>query len=167
MLVLEDEDHARNRGSNILGRLSGYAATFDPPAIEDNETNLAAAAVNALNDAGLSADDIGFVVADALGVPSRDAEEVQALKRVFNRKIPVVVAKTGTGRMLSGGAAVDVVVALHALSTGILPPAPGLEPDEKYDIDLVTNQPRETDADHALVLARGAGGYNSCVVLSK
>lgn len=166
MLVLEDAEHARARHATVRGRLSGYAATFDPRPGSGRRPNLAAAVTTALADAGLGPDDIGFVVADAYGTAERDRAEAEVLREVVGA-VPVVASKTGTGRLLSGGAPVDVVVALQSFDDGLLPPAPGLERGDAHGLDVVVGTPREHDAQHALVLARGIGGFNSCAVVSR
>ncbi|WP_278314965.1 beta-ketoacyl synthase N-terminal-like domain-containing protein [Lolliginicoccus levis] len=166
MLVLEDAEHARARHAPVRGRLSGYAATFDPRPGSSRGPNLAAAVIAALADAGLGPGDIGFVVADAYGTTERDQMEADVLRDVLGA-VPVVVSKTGTGRLLSGGAPVDVVVALQSFGDGLLPPAPGLDGTDALGLDVVVGTPRSHDAEHALVLARGIGGFNSCAVVSR
>jgi act minimal PKS chain-length factor (CLF/KS beta) len=167
MMVLEQPHHARARGASVHGRLSGYAATFDPSPGSGRDTNVAAAMRGALVDAGLDPADIGFVVADANGTPRRDREEVDAIRQVLGDTTPVVVSKTGTGRLLSGGAPVDVVVALQSLNDGLLPPSPGLDSAASLGLDVVVGTPRRHSAEHAMILARGIGGFNSCVIVSR
>jgi len=167
MLVLEDAEHARARHATVHGRLSGYAATFDPRPGTGRGTNVVAAVTGAMADSGLQPANIGFVVADAYGTAERDRDEAAALRQVLGDAVPVVASKTGTGRMLSGGAPTDVVVALQSFGDGLLPPAPGLKQTDGLGLDVVVGTPRPHAAEHALVLARGIGGFNSCVVVSR
>jgi len=175
ILVVEDAEAAAARGATRdYGRILGYAATFDarPGAkgAEDDQlaggAGLLRAARGALADAGLEPGDVGFVFADAAGLPDLDRAEALVLARIFGPGgVPVTAPKTGTGRLIGGGAALDVATALLALRDGVIPPtvnvaapAPGLE------LDLVT-EARPTAARNALILARGNGGFNSALVV--
>lgn len=167
MFVLERADHAASRNAIVMGRLSGYGRTFDPAPWRDRTTNLSRAILLALSDAGISSNDIGFVVADGYGCSSRDTDEVTALRAVFGEVPPIVLTKTATGRLMSGAGPVDVLVALQSLGDGLLPPAPGLENENDLPLDIVVGSPRRHSAEHGLVIARGIGGFNSCVVISQ
>jgi act minimal PKS chain-length factor (CLF/KS beta) len=167
IVVVEDGDSARQRGARVHVELAGYAATFDPRPGSDREPGLRRAAELAIRDAGLRPDEIDVVFADGYGVPRLDREEAQALAALFGpRGVPVTVPKTMTGRLYAGGAALDVVNAILAVRDSVVPPtvhveelAPGIA------LDLV-RAPRELTVRHALVLARGYGGFNAAVVLS-
>lgn len=179
VVVLEDADHARERGASALGVLTGHAATFagrNPGGPDDEEgwgrsaEALAAAIRLALADAALRPADIDVVFADGMGVPRADAAEADALRTVFGSRldgIPVTVPKAGTGRAYSASAVVDLVTATLALATGAVPPTPGVAAsDVAVDLDLVTDVARIVPLRHALLLARGFGGFTSALVLS-
>ncbi|HEV2376980.1 MAG TPA: ketosynthase chain-length factor [Streptosporangiaceae bacterium] len=168
ILVMEERTSALRRGApTVYGEVAGYAATFDPRPGTGREPGLRRAILLALADAGLGAADIGVVFADGAAVPSLDQAEADAITAVFGpRGVPVTVPKTMTGRLQSGGAALDVATALLALWHKTIPPtvnvgqlAPGAR------IDLVTAAPRRADIAAALVLARGHGGFNSALVV--
>ncbi|TJZ52138.1 ketosynthase chain-length factor [Streptomyces piniterrae] len=167
MLVVETEQGARERGAGHYGRILGYAAGFDPPAGSTRPPVLASVIRRALADAGVTADAVDVVFADAVGVPDLDRAEAGAINEVFGAgRVPVTAPKTLTGRLYAGGAALDVATALLSLSAGVIPhtagpgrPAPGL------DIDLVVDRPRHTAPRIAVVLARGHGGFTSALVV--
>ncbi|GAA2502369.1 ketosynthase chain-length factor [Streptomyces thermolineatus] len=167
LITLEDERTARERGAqNIYGEIAGYGSTFDPKPGTGREPGLRRAIEVALADAGVGADRIDVVFADAAGTPRLDREEADAISAVFGPSgVPVTAPKTMTGRLYSGAAPVDVVSAVLAVREGLIPPTANVELSPEYAIDLVTSQPRSAPVRTALVLARGYGGFNSAVVV--
>jgi minimal PKS chain-length factor (CLF/KS beta) len=172
-LVLEDPESAAERGARVRGRLTGYAAAFDPdpdPGAPDAD-GLERAARQALDDAGIRPSEVGVVLADAAGVAGADRAEAFALASVFGPGgVPVAVPKARTGRLYAGGAALDAVSALLILRDGSIPPVPyAWEPPGPGTprIDLVAGAARPLTGDHALVLARGEGGFSAAVVVSR
>ncbi|GAA0598196.1 ketosynthase chain-length factor [Kutzneria viridogrisea] len=168
ILVVEDPESAAARGvARDYGTFAGYSATFDPPPDSGRPSALRRAIENALDDAGCQPSDVDVVFADGAGVPELDLAEAEAISAVFGANgVPVTAPKTATGRLYSGGAALDLATALLALRDGLIPPTPNVsELAPGIDIDLVTGQPRRADLRTAVVLARGYGGYNSAVVL--
>jgi act minimal PKS chain-length factor (CLF/KS beta) len=170
ILVVESAEQAAERGAGTgYGRVLGYAAGFDPAPGSGRPRALRRTAEQAIADAGLTPSDIDVVFADASGVPADDRDEAEAIAAVFGPNgVPVTAPKTLTGRMYGGGAPLDVATALLALREGVIPHtahirevAPGL------DVDLVTGAPRELPLRHALVLARGHGGFASALVLGR
>ena len=169
VLVLEREDRARARGARRrYGRVAGYAATLDPPPGSGRPPTLGTAAALALADAGLEPGAIDVVFADAAGTPALDRAEADALAELFgDRGVPVTAPKAMTGRLSAGGGAVDVATCLLAMRDGIIPPTAAVRPDPAYRIDLVTGRARPARIDRALILARGDGGFNSALVLTR
>lgn len=169
MLVLEGAAHARRRGAGDgYGTLLGYAAGFDPAPGSGRPPALRATLRRALDDARVDPADIDVVFADAMGVPELDRAEARAIATVFGaRAVPVTAPKVLTGRLYGGGAPLDVATALLALRHGVVPHTPGVSrPDPDCDIDLVVGEPRERTLRHALVVARGFGGFTAAVVLA-
>ena len=170
ILVVEDAESAARRGAaQIYGEVAGYAATLDPAPGSGRPLNLRRAVENALADAGLTPSDIDVVFADGSGVPAQDRAEATAIAAVFGpNAVPVTAPKSMTGRLLAGGAALDVATALLALRDGVIPHTAGVAaaaPD--YPIDLVTGAPRAARLRTALVLARGHGGFNAALVVRR
>jgi act minimal PKS chain-length factor (CLF/KS beta) len=168
ILVVEEESAARERGAGIYAEVAGYAATFDPAPDRGRPSTLRRAMELALADAGLAPEHIGVVFADGAGTPEGDRAESAALAEVFGPfGVPVTVPKTMTGRLYSGGAALDVAAAAKCLQTGVIPPTAHVAvPAAEHLIDLVV-EPREFPIDAALVVSRGLGGFNSAMVLCR
>lgn len=167
ILVVEDAGRARDRGARVYGEIAGYAATFDAAPRHGGALGLRRAIEEALADSGTDASDIGVVFADGAGTAAADRAEAEAVTAVFGpRGVPVSVPKAMTGRMSSGAAPVDVACALLSLRDEVIPPsADAGSAAPEYDIDLVTGEPRPWRPGAALVLARGAGGFNAATVL--
>ncbi|MEC3952019.1 ketosynthase chain-length factor [Nocardia sp. CDC153] len=166
-ILIAEVAAARNEDRR-WGVIAGYAAGFDP-APQDNGPRVVTSVLSrALSDAGLAPSDVDVVFADAAGVPSEDLAEAQAISAVFGAyAVPVTAPKTMTGRLYGGGSSLDVATALLALRHGIVPPTTGtVRPAADYEIDLVVDEPRALPLRHAMVLARGYGGYVSALVLS-
>ncbi|HLH58983.1 MAG TPA: beta-ketoacyl synthase N-terminal-like domain-containing protein, partial [Streptosporangiaceae bacterium] len=171
ILVLEDAASAAARGVEPYGAVTGYAATFDGRRSGGNATGtgLRRAIEQALTSARLTPADIGLVLADGAGVADLDRAEAAAICAVFGpSQVPVSVPKTMTGRLLAGGAALDVATALLALRDRVIPPSINVdECAEGLGIDLVTGASQPLRKSSVLVLARGRGGFNAAVVVSR
>ncbi|MFJ8637316.1 ketosynthase chain-length factor [Streptomyces sp. NPDC093568] len=168
LLVLEDAGAALRRGApDILGEIAGYASGFDPAPGSGRPPALPRTIRAALADAGVTADQVDVVFADAVGVPELDRAEADALREVFGTAaVPVTAPKAASGRTYAGGGSLDVATALLSIRDGVIPPTAGTRevPDE-YGIDLVRDRAREADVRTALVVARGLWGFNSAVVV--
>ncbi|MFE9253828.1 ketosynthase chain-length factor [Streptomyces sp. NPDC006879] len=169
ILVLESAQAAAERGAEGYGRVLGHASGFDPAPESGRPRVLLRTAQQAVQDAGLAASDIDVVFADASGLPEDDRDEAEALVSLFGPQgVPVTAPKTLTGRLYGGGAPLDVATALLALREGVIPHTPHVtRAADDYAIDLVTGAPREAALRHALVLARGHGGFTSALVLGR
>jgi act minimal PKS chain-length factor (CLF/KS beta) len=170
MLVVEDAAGAHTRGApQMYGAFAGQASTFDPRPGSAREPGLRRAMELALVDAGLGAGVVDVVFADAAGVPELDRQEAEAISAVFGPAgVPVTAPKTMTGRLYAGGAALDLASALLAIRDQVIPPTIGairLAPG--CDIDLVRDIPRQARVSTAMVVARGHGGFNSAVVVTR
>jgi act minimal PKS chain-length factor (CLF/KS beta) len=167
LLILEDAEAARDRGArNIYGEIAGYGATFDPRPGTGREPGLRRAIELALADTDLTAGEVDVVFADGAALPELDRIEAAAIASVFGpHGVPVTAPKTMTGRLYSGAATLDVVTALLSIRGGLIPPTINASPAPDYQLDLVTGCPRAAPMRAALVLARGAGGFNSALVV--
>jgi len=166
LLVVEDGDAAHARGARVLGTVEGCAATFDP-APGRGAPRLLDAARLALADAGVDAADVDVVFADAAGDRDADRAEAAVLTALFGPYgVPVTAPKSLCGRLGSGGSALDLAAALLALRDQVVPPgAPVGRLADDCPVDLVTGAPRPARLRHALVLARGRGGFNAAAVV--
>ncbi|MET8014010.1 ketosynthase chain-length factor [Streptomyces sp. NPDC005271] len=167
MIMERRQDAVRRGAERIYGEVAGYAATFDPVPGSDRGPTLGRAIRNALDDARTAPQDIDVVFADGHGTPELDRSEAEALTGLFGpRGAPVTVPKTATGRMYSGGGALDVATALLAMRDGVVPPTPHVEElAADCPLDVVRGEPRELPVRQALVCARGVGGFNAAMVL--
>ncbi|MFI8852977.1 ketosynthase chain-length factor [Streptomyces sp. 891-h] len=166
LLVLEDGEAARERGASVYGEIAGYGATMDPRPGSGREPGLRRAITTALADAAVTAEEIDVVFADAAALPELDRQEAAALNAVFGPgRVPVTAPKTMTGRLAAGSASLDVAAALLAIRDQVIPPSVNVTPAPGHQLDLVTGSAREAAVGTALVLARGAGGFNSAAVV--
>ncbi|MGW4632428.1 ketosynthase chain-length factor [Nocardia sp. NPDC004415] len=165
LLVLEDSEHAARRGARVYGEIAGHAATIDPAPGSTGVPGLRRAIELALRDAGTDAAEVDVVFADAAGSSGADRIEATAITEVFGaRGVPVTAPKTMTGRLYSGAAPLDVATALLAIRDGVIPPTVASTLAEDCPLDLVCAA-RQTPVRTALVLARGAGGFNSAMLV--
>jgi minimal PKS chain-length factor (CLF/KS beta) len=174
IILVESMGRAQEREvPKIYAELAGYGATNDAhhwsePAPDGRQ--VARAITIALADAGVSADDVDVVFADAFGVPEFDAIEVQAIKQALGKRaadVPVTAPKSMVGRLYAGGASLDVAAAVLAMRDGVIPPTVNLDdPAQSCDLTFVTSA-REAELATALVIARGYGGFNAALVLRR
>jgi act minimal PKS chain-length factor (CLF/KS beta) len=157
ILVIEDPD--RTDPGHVYGEIAGYGTSFGSGPGE--------AARLALADADVDPGDLDIVFADGAAIPEFDAVEAAAIRGLCGAKhVPVTVPKTMTGRIGSGGAVLDVAMALLSMRHSAIPATTGdCEPAAEYELDMVRGGPRPARVRHALVLARSTGGVHSAVVL--
>jgi 3-oxoacyl-(acyl-carrier-protein) synthase len=173
VLLVEELAPAKARSASIYAEVLGHAATHDAHHHRDpapDGRQLVRAITLAVQRSGLAPDDIDVVFADAAGDPVADAIEVNALRSVFGKRaneIPVTAPKSMVGRLYSGGASLDVAWAALSLMHEVVPPTVNLDPDSAgYGLNFVVEPLRPARLRHALVIARGVGGFNSALVLA-
>jgi len=170
-LVLESLDSARARGAPILGIVSGVGETVDRfhrTRPSPGGGPVAACIGNALRDAGLAPDAIGYINAHGTGTPENDRTEYLGIAAVMGgRDIAVSSSKSMIGHTLSAAGAIEAVITLLALRTQRLPPTINYrDPDPEIPLDVVPNVARDARVAHALSNAFGFGGQNVSLVLS-
>ena len=171
VMVLEEYEHAKARGATIYGELVGFGMSGDafhmtsPPS---DGAGAAAAMVNAINDAKLSLEQIGYINAHGTSTPAGDKAEVAAVKSVFGsqaNKVLVSSTKSMTGHLLGAAGAVEAIFTLLALRDQIVPPTINLDnPDEGCDLDFVAHTARDVKMDYALCNSFGFGGTNGSLL---
>ncbi|MEU0909653.1 ketosynthase chain-length factor [Streptomyces althioticus] len=170
LLVVEDEDRARERGVPVRGVVAGHSATFTGTSRwAESREGLAHAITGALDDAGVAPEEVDVVFADALGVPEADRAEALAIADALGAhgtRVPVTAPKTGFGRAYCGAPVLDTVAALLAMEHGLVPPTPNVF-DVCHDLDLVTSHARPAELRTALVLSRGLMGSNAALVVRR
>ncbi|MGJ7420023.1 ketosynthase chain-length factor [Streptomyces cinereoruber] len=170
VLVVEDEDRARDRGTAVRAVVAGHGATFTGASRwAESREGLARAIRVALDEAGCAPEEIDVVFADALGVPEADRAEVLALADALGAhaaRVPITAPKTGIGRAYCGAPVLDVAAAVLAMEHGLVPPTPNVF-DICHDIDLVVSRARPAELRTALVLSRGLMGSNAALVVRR
>jgi 3-oxoacyl-[acyl-carrier-protein] synthase II len=170
--VLEEMERARSRGVQLLGEISGYAATCDAyhrVRLDESGEEPARAMTEALEDAGLSAADVGFVQYHGTGTALNDRIETRATKIALGdvaRRVPGSSVKSQVGHPQGASGAAGLAATLLALDAGFLPPTLNLdEPDPECDLDYVPRQARPADVRIALVNGIGFGSKNTALVV--
>ncbi|MEK4698636.1 beta-ketoacyl-ACP synthase II [Solibacillus sp. FSL R7-0668] len=174
ILILEEYEHAKQRGAKIYAEIVGYGATADAHHITapaPNGEGAARAMQMALNDAEVAPEQVGYINAHGTSTPYNDLFETQAVKTVFGDhayKLAMSSTKSMTGHLLGAAGGIEAIFSVLALKDGILPPTTNLvEPDPDCDLDYVPNVARKADIDYALSNSLGFGGHNACLLFKK
>ena len=174
-VVLEEYEHAVKRGAKIYGEVCGYGSTCDAYHITaplPDAAGGARAMKQALEEAGYTGEERLYINAHGTGTPLNDAGETIAVKTALGeekaRQAYVSSTKSMTGHMLGAAGAMEAVVCLKVLETGIIPPTLNLlEPDPACDLNYVPNQAVKAEVDLCLSNSLGFGGHNACLAIRK
>ena len=174
ILILEDMEHAMDRGAPIIGEIAGWGVTSDahhlvhPP--EDGAGAVRAMQM-ALDDAGIGPGDIDDINAHGTSTPVNDAVETRAIKKVFGESAattPISSTKSMIGHSLGASGGLEAAAALRTIRDGVIHPTINYEnPDPDCDLDYVPNVARKVPVTTVLSNSFGFGGQNACVVLRK
>ena len=172
VFVFEDYDHATRRGADILAEVIGFSMTSDASDIVMPSQQGAARAISgALQDAGINADQVGYINAHGTGTAANDKTECAAVASVFGAaadRVMISSTKSMHGHLIGGTGAVELLACLMALKDGVIAPTIGYEePDPECALDVVPNEAREADVDHVLSNAFAFGGLNAVLALRK
>ncbi|WP_136645437.1 beta-ketoacyl synthase [Tabrizicola sp. YIM 78059] len=170
VLVFEAEDHARARGAQILAEVAGFGMSADAGDIVAPDPEGAARAMRAaIEDAGLSPADIGYVNAHGTGTLLNDRSEATAIRAVFgDAPPPVSSTKSMHGHAIGATGALEAIACLFALTRGVLPPTMGFEsPDPDCNLDVVPNAARPSDVTACLSNAFAFGGLNAVLAFAR
>ena len=172
--VLEEMEFALSRGANILAEVVGYGVSsdaFHPVHPDDNGDGAARAMRWALADAGVRPDEIDYINAHGTSTPINDAVETLAIKQVFGDgayNVPISSTKSMIGHAMGAAGAVEAVVAVKTIESGIIHPTINYEEaDPACDLDYVPNVARQTDVRTVLSNSFGFGGQNACLVIRR
>jgi len=173
MLVLEELEHARQRGAQIHGEVVGYGSTADAYRITDihPEGRGATGCIKmALADAKLNPDEVQYINAHGTSTEVNDKVETAAIKGAFSQqayKTPVSSTKSMMGHLIAAAGSAEAIVCLLAIRDGVLPPTTNYEePDPECDLDYIPNAARPGKVRNALSNSFGFGGQNISLVFS-
>jgi 3-oxoacyl-[acyl-carrier-protein] synthase II len=172
VLILERAEDASARGARVRGRLLGYGASADAHHItapDPEGVGVGLAIQSALRDAGIGPSEVGHINAHGTSTPLNDAAESRVIRRVFGDSAPPVTSTKGvTGHSLGAAGAIEAAFSLLTIESGLLPPTANLEKqDPEIDLDVVSGEPRKTDAHVVMSNSFGFGGQNGVLVLAR
>ncbi|MCX8224804.1 MAG: beta-ketoacyl-[acyl-carrier-protein] synthase family protein [Sulfitobacter sp.] len=172
VFVFEDYEHARARGADILCEVAGFAMTSDASDIVMPSREGAARAMKgALQDAQISADQVGYINAHGTGTTANDKTECAAVKDVFGShadQLMISSTKSMHGHLIGGTGAVELLACIMALREGVIAPTIGYqEPDPECALDVVPNEARNAKVTVALSNAFAFGGMNAVIALRR
>jgi 3-oxoacyl-[acyl-carrier-protein] synthase II len=171
ILILEEYEHAKRRGARMYAEVVGYGATCDAyhiTAPSPDGYGGAKAMTLAMEEAGITADDISYVNAHGTSTPINDRLETIAMKAAFGDKaydIPVSSTKSMIGHLLGAAGAVEAITCIKAIEEGFIPATIGLKvPDEECDLDYVPQNGRNARLKYVMSNSLGFGGHNATVI---
>lgn len=174
VLVLEEYEHAKARGAKIYAELVGFGMSGDanhmtaPP---EDGAGAALAMANAIKDAQLPVECIGYINAHGTSTPLGDLAELRAVKSTFGehaKKVMVSSTKSMTGHLLGAAGAIEAIITVLALRDQVAPPTINLDnPDDECDLDLVPNTARKAEFEYALSNSFGFGGTNGSLIFKR
>ncbi len=185
MLVIEELEHARARGADVLAEIVGYGSSADAFRITDIQPDgrgAHASMMEALKEAGIdprATDEsdrplVHYISAHGTGTEENDKIESRGVKSVFGPlapRVPISSVKSMLGHLIAAAGAVELITCVQAIRTGFLPPTMNLQnPDPECDLDYIPNRPRDERArgvEVCLSNSFGFGGQNDTLVVRK
>lgn len=174
LLVLEDLEHAQARGAKIYAEILGYGHTSDAyhvtAPLETGE-GAAEAILRALDDAGLTAEDIDYINAHGTSTPLNDKAETLAIKQALGEQayeIPISSTKSVTGHLMGAAGSVEAVFSIMAICNGFIPPTVNLDnPDPECDLNYTPKVGVAHNIDVVMSNSFGFGGHNAVLIFGK
>ncbi|EWH09713.1 3-oxoacyl-(acyl-carrier-protein) synthase II [Catenovulum agarivorans DS-2] len=174
VMMLEEYEHAKARGAKIYAEFTGFGMSGDahhitsPP--EDGAGGQQAMA-NAVKDAGIALEQVGYLNAHGTSTPAGDIAETNAVKNLFKdhaKKVMVSSTKSMTGHLLGAAGAIEAIITVKALQDQAIPPTINLDnPSEGCDLDYVPHEARQASFEYALCNSFGFGGTNGSLLFRK
>lgn len=172
VVVLEEREHARARGAQILVEILGYGSTLNAWRITDSPpdgSGAIQAMEHALLDAAMDTAGVDYVVAHGTSTPGNDVSETTAIKKVFGdhaHRLMVSAPKSMAGHLTSAAAGLNMVAAIGAIQHSVVPPTINLDtPERGLDLDYVPNVARQARVRAAMVNAFAFGGTNTAIIV--
>jgi len=174
MLVLEPFEKALDRGATIYAEVCGFGMSGDGyhmTAPSPDGEGAARCMVSAIDDAGLTYNDIDYINAHGTSTPMNDLYETRAIKSVFKERateIPVSSTKSMTGHLLGGAGGIETAFTALAIKNSIIPPTINLDnPGDECNLDYVPHVSRKQTVNYAMTNSFGFGGTNAALILKK
>ena len=173
-LILESLEHAQARNAHIYAEISGFASSSDAFNIAAPDPSARGAIRTmswALDDAGISPNQVTYINAHGTSTPANDAVETLAIKRLFSDrayKIPISSTKSMIGHAMGASGAIEAAACVLSVERGAIHPTINYEyPDPELDLDYVPNHSRKLKVEYALSNSFGLGGQNACLVINR
>jgi 3-oxoacyl-[acyl-carrier-protein] synthase II len=174
VLILEEYEHAKERGANILAEIVGYGTTGDAYHITSpapGGEGAARAIKQAMNHANIKPEQIGYINAHGTSTALNDKFETAAIKSALGDhayNVAISSTKSMTGHALGAAGGIETIACTKVLQTGIIPPTINYEnPDPDCDLNYTPNKSIERDVEYAMNINLGFGGHNGVIILKK
>jgi 3-oxoacyl-[acyl-carrier-protein] synthase II len=174
VVVLEEYEHARQRGARIYAELCGFGMSDDayhmtsPP---EDGNGAARSMMNALRDAKINASDLQYINAHGTSTPAGDIAECRAVKSVMgasSSQVAVSSTKSMTGHLLGAAGAIEAIFSILAIRDQVAPPTINLDnPDNECDLNFVPHKPQSMAIRYAMSNSFGFGGTNGTLLFGK
>ena len=172
MFLLEELEHAKQRGARIYGEISGFGISSDASHITQPSIDGPARAVRmALAEAEVNPEEVDYINAHGTATRVNDVTETQVIKEVFRdhaRKVAISSTKSMHGHVMGATGAVEMAATIQAIDRGVIPPTANYtQPDPECDLDYVPNQAREKPVRIAISNSFAFGGLNAVLLVRK
>jgi 3-oxoacyl-[acyl-carrier-protein] synthase II len=177
-LILEEYEHAKARGAKIYAELVGVGMTCDAyhiTASDPDGRGAIQAMQQAIDNAGIKAEEVDYINAHGTSTPVGDVAEVKAIQQVFGEhayKLNITSSKSMTGHLLGATGVVEAIVSILSIVNQVVTPTINHEEEDKdpnidYNLNFTFNQPQEREIRYALSNNFGFGGHNACLLFKK
>ena len=174
VLILEEMNHALDRGAHIYCEVGGYANrgnAYHMTGLRPDGMEMAEAIVDAMQQAGIQPSDIGYINAHGSGTKQNDRHETAAFKRSLGEqayRIPISSIKSMVGHSLGSIGALEMATCAFVIECGVIPPTANYEfPDPECDLDYTPNVARRKKVDAVLSTGSGFGGFQSAMIFAR
>jgi nodulation protein E len=172
IFVFENMEHAKARGASILAEVAGFSMTADAADIVvPSQRGAARAMAGAIADAGMNADQVGYVNAHGTGTLANDKIEIASLRDAFGQfseGMAVSSTKSMHGHIMGGTGAIELLSCIAAVKNGVLAPTINLQSkDPMCDLDVIANTAREKPVSASISNAFAFGGLNAVIAIKR
>lgn len=174
IIILEEYEHAKNRGADILAEVVGYGTTSDAfhmTAPDDEAKGITNCILQALSDAKMDPKDLGYINAHGTSTVLNDKYETLGIKQALKThayNLNISSTKSMTGHALGAAGAIESIAVIKALQTGLIPPTINYQnPDPDCDLNYTPNKAVQKDIQYGMNINIGFGGQNAAVIFKK